>query len=103
MLPACRQTGAIPIMQNVFAYGFALFYANCKSKQRAISSIQQHAAEYSDRSNSIKNSAVLAVLCAATAQVNIGLKKNIDEPRATEDYMLLPYPSLDASCDLCVL
>ena len=57
----------------------------------------QHAAEYFDRSNSIKSSSELQVLCAAAVQFNFGLTANIDVPRATEDYMLLLYPSLDAS------
>ena len=61
----------------------------------------QHAADDSDRSYSIKSLSELPLLCAATAQVNIGLTVSIDVPRATEDYMVLSYPNLDASWDLC--
>ena len=64
--------------------------------------MQQVATEDFDRSYSIKSSAVLPVLCAAAEQVNYGLAVSIDEPRLTADYMLLSYPSIDASCS-CML
>ena len=107
---SCRQSGKCHTdldfadaksKKKKFANGFALFYAIVSPSSTQQLFMPQHAAEDLDRSYSIKSLSVLRVLCAATAQFNIGLTANIDVPRATEDYMHTACSIIDASWDLC--